>query len=184
MHAPYILSADDLADFSGILLETLHFGGGRSLRSMLQKSYDPKELWTLLFLQKRSFCLVCVCARVAVGVPKGFAQYSGLFLLSGCWTKKVGLKGVRPPELPKPSWSPLCPVLCRVAAPPAWHKCQAAEIPKVIQESEKVISGLRGESPKSRRVPPCAVKSCAVRPVFARGVGDPSKCPRAHEAKC
>ena len=42
-----------------------------------------------------------------------------------------------------------------------------------------------------RRVPlpPCTVKTCAVRPVFARVVGelqaaDPSKCPRAHEAKC
>ena len=37
--------------------------------------------------------------------------------------------------------------------------------------------------------PPCAVKPCAVRPVFARVVRelrttDPSKCPRAHEAKC
>ena len=27
VHAPYILSADDLGDFSGILWETLHFGG-------------------------------------------------------------------------------------------------------------------------------------------------------------
>ena len=41
----------------------------------------------------------------------------------------------------------------------------------------------------NRRVPPCAVKTCAVRPVFAPVVGelwapDPSKCPRAHEAKC
>ena len=40
-----------------------------------------------------------------------------------------------------------------------------------------------------RRVPPCAVKTCAVRPVFARAVGelqaaDPSKCLRAHVAKC
>ena len=26
-HAPYILSADDLGDFSGILWETLRFGG-------------------------------------------------------------------------------------------------------------------------------------------------------------
>ena len=41
---------------------------------------------------------------------------------------------------------------------------------------------------KNRRVTPCAVKTCAVRPVFARVVGklraaDPSKCPRAHQAK-
>ena len=39
------------------------------------------------------------------------------------------------------------------------------------------------------RVPPCAVKTCAVRPVLARVVwgfqgADPSKCPRAHETKC
>ena len=39
------------------------------------------------------------------------------------------------------------------------------------------------------RMPACAVKICAVRPVFARVVGelraaDPGKCPRAHEAKC
>ena len=38
-------------------------------------------------------------------------------------------------------------------------------------------------------VPPCAVKTCAVRPVFVWVVGElraanPSKCPRAHEAKC
>ena len=38
-------------------------------------------------------------------------------------------------------------------------------------------------------MPPCAVKTCAVRPVFARVVwelraADPSKCPRAHEARC
>ena len=37
--------------------------------------------------------------------------------------------------------------------------------------------------------PPPAVKTCAERPVFARVVGElraanPSKCPRAHEAKC
>ena len=40
-----------------------------------------------------------------------------------------------------------------------------------------------------RRVPPCAVQTCAVRPGFAPVVGElqaanPSKCPRAHEAKC
>ena len=45
------------------------------------------------------------------------------------------------------------------------------------------------QSKKIRRVPPCAVKTCAVRPVFARVGGelrtaDPSKCPGAHEAKC
>ena len=47
--------------------------------------------------------------------------------------------------------------------------------------------------PKTRifiwRMPPCAVKRCAVRPVFAPVVGElraanSSKCPRAHEAKC
>ena len=42
---------------------------------------------------------------------------------------------------------------------------------------------------KNRRVPFCAVKTCAVRPVFAPVVGElraanPSKCPTAHEAKC
>ena len=46
----------------------------------------------------------------------------------------------------------------------------------------------RKKQPKDRHVPPCAVKTCAVRPVFARVVGelraaDPSKCPRAHEAE-
>ena len=40
-----------------------------------------------------------------------------------------------------------------------------------------------------RPVPPSAVKTCAVRPVFVRVVGElqaanPSKCPSAHEAKC
>ena len=40
-----------------------------------------------------------------------------------------------------------------------------------------------------RHVPPCAVKTCAVHPVFAWVVGelraaDPSKCPSAHAAKC
>ena len=49
-------------------------------------------------------------------------------------------------------------------------------------------SSLRSEF-VCRRVPPCAVKACAVRPVFARAVkelraADPSKCPRVHEAKC
>ena len=42
---------------------------------------------------------------------------------------------------------------------------------------------------KFRHVPPYAVKTCSVRPFFARVVGelraaDPSKCPKAHEAKC
>ena len=42
---------------------------------------------------------------------------------------------------------------------------------------------------KDRGVPPCAVRTCAVRPVFARVVGElraanPSKRPRAREAKC
>ena len=37
--------------------------------------------------------------------------------------------------------------------------------------------------------PPWAVKPCVVRPVFARVLGelqavDPSKCPKAYEAKC
>ena len=41
----------------------------------------------------------------------------------------------------------------------------------------------------TRRMPPCAVKTCAVRPVFARVVGelraaDPKQCPRARKAKC
>ena len=41
--------------------------------------------------------------------------------------------------------------------------------------------------PKFGVSPPCAVKTCAVRPVFAPVVGElraphPSKCPRAHEA--
>ena len=35
LHAPYILSADDLGDFSGILWQSLHFGGRRFLRSIL-----------------------------------------------------------------------------------------------------------------------------------------------------
>ena len=36
MHAPFLwLSADDSGDFSGVLYETLRFGGRRSLRSML-----------------------------------------------------------------------------------------------------------------------------------------------------
>ena len=47
---------------------------------------------------------------------------------------------------------------------------------------------LSPEAP-NRRVPSCAVKTCAVRPVFASVVGElraanPSKCARAHEAKC
>ena len=47
---PHMLSADDLGDFSGISWETfLDFGCRRCLRSMLQKSYEPQKLWTLLF---------------------------------------------------------------------------------------------------------------------------------------
>ena len=35
------------------------------------------------------------------------------------------------------------------------------------------------------RVPPCAPKTCAARPIFARVVGElPAADPRAHEAKC
>ena len=34
---------------SGILWETLHLGGRRFLRSMLQKSYDPPESYGLAF---------------------------------------------------------------------------------------------------------------------------------------
>ena len=49
MHAPYILSADDLGDFSGILWETLHFGGRRFLRSMLSQSYDPLKAMDFTF---------------------------------------------------------------------------------------------------------------------------------------
>ena len=38
-------------------------------------------------------------------------------------------------------------------------------------------------------MPPCAAKTCAVHPIFVPVVGElraanPSKCPRAHEAKC
>ena len=35
LHAPYILSAENFGDFSGIFWETLHSGGRRFLRSML-----------------------------------------------------------------------------------------------------------------------------------------------------
>ena len=44
MHAPYILSADDLGDFSGVLQETLHFGGGRCcLGACYRKAMTPKK---------------------------------------------------------------------------------------------------------------------------------------------
>ena len=59
----------------------------------------------------------------------------------------------------------------------ATHKCLRCSL---ISESVKCRFG------NPRRVPPCAVKTCAVRPVFAPVVGElraanPSKCPSAHE---
>ena len=52
-----------------------------------------------------------------------------------------------------------------------------------------IIGTLWPKSACAPLLPLCAVKTCAVHPVFARVVGelraaDPSKCPKAHEAKC
>ena len=53
----------------------------------------------------------------------------------------------------------------------------------------ELFSSLQFGRRQSVRAPPCAVKTCAVRPVLVRVVeelraADPGKCPRAHEAKC
>ena len=47
LYAPYLLSADDLGDFSGISWETLH-SGGRRLGACCRKAMNPQKLWTLL----------------------------------------------------------------------------------------------------------------------------------------
>ena len=49
MHAPYILSADDLDDFSGILWEPSILAADDLLGACYRKAMTPKKLWTLLF---------------------------------------------------------------------------------------------------------------------------------------
>ena len=51
MHAPYILSADDLDDFSGIYRKPSILAADDFLGACYRKAMTPKKLWTLLFLQ-------------------------------------------------------------------------------------------------------------------------------------
>ena len=65
----------------------------------------------------------------------------------------------------------------------------AQVLPFPILEEKKNNNNKKFSGPTIRRVPLCAVKTCAVRLVFVWVVGElraanPSKCPRPHEAKC
>ena len=51
MHAPYILSADDLADFSGIYRKPSILAADDFLGACCRKAMTPQKLWILLFLQ-------------------------------------------------------------------------------------------------------------------------------------
>ena len=55
MHAPYVLSADDLDDFSGIYRKPSILAADDFLGACYRKAMTPKKLWTLLFLQVRFF---------------------------------------------------------------------------------------------------------------------------------
>ena len=50
MRAPYILSADDVGDFSWILWETLHFGGRRFQEHAVERLWPPKKAMDFTFL--------------------------------------------------------------------------------------------------------------------------------------
>ena len=52
MHAPYILSGDDLDDFSGIYRKPSILAADDFLGARYRKAMNPKKLWTLLFLQE------------------------------------------------------------------------------------------------------------------------------------
>ena len=52
MHAPYILSADDLDDFSGIYRKPSILAADDVLGACYRKAMTLKKLWTLLFLQR------------------------------------------------------------------------------------------------------------------------------------
>ena len=53
MHAPYILSADDLDDFSGIYRKPSILAADDFLGACYRKAMTSKKLWTLLFLHPR-----------------------------------------------------------------------------------------------------------------------------------
>ena len=55
MHGPYILSADDLDDFSGIYRKPSILAADDLLGACYRKAMTPKKLWTLLFRQKGGF---------------------------------------------------------------------------------------------------------------------------------
>ena len=53
MHAPYVLSADDLDDFSGIYRKPSILAADDFLGACYREAMTPpQKLWTLLFLQK------------------------------------------------------------------------------------------------------------------------------------
>ena len=49
MHAPYILSADDLGQFSGIYRKLSILAADDFLGACYRKAMTPQKLWTLLF---------------------------------------------------------------------------------------------------------------------------------------
>ena len=67
MHAPYILSADDLDDFSGIYRKPFILAADDFLGACYRKAMTHKKLWTLLFSQSvqtpLTMCFLTVSSR-------------------------------------------------------------------------------------------------------------------------
>ena len=96
-HAPYILSADDSGDLSGISWDALHWRPTIPWEHAVEKVMATKMQWTLLFPLERNAC------RLLAPVQAKASRKAGLKPLLKILSQVVQLRG--PEQFPKTSYS-------------------------------------------------------------------------------